>query len=200
MNATFDVALPFRGLDLPFESDVWKEDEFYMNILRSLLFNMIGLNLKFVFILAGISRIEKWCSQILLWRWRNWWTNRSAIYSTTERYQSRDWHWSKRQGSCGSFKRKYFLCKVILNSSFLSFYYRLQFQLWILELLKTIRKSRTSILTNHFSLFSIKYFNRFAVDSKLNVWKNTDLDLLKIGEIFKVPGAAHGDDLCYLFR
>lgn len=42
-------------------------------------------------------------------------------------------------------------------------------------------------------------FIRFSVDSKLNVYKHSETTF-KRGEIFVQPGAAHADDLCYLFR
>lgn len=42
------------------------------------------------------------------------------------------------------------------------------------------------------------FYMLFSVDSKLNVWKN--LNVFKRGETFILPGAAHADDLCYLFR
>lgn len=39
-------------------------------------------------------------------------------------------------------------------------------------------------------------FHRISVDSTLNVMKN----ILHRGRIYKAEGAAHGDELCYLFR
>lgn len=42
------------------------------------------------------------------------------------------------------------------------------------------------------------FYLLFAVDSKLNVFKN--FELIKRGELSIQNGAAHGDDLCYLFR
>lgn len=42
------------------------------------------------------------------------------------------------------------------------------------------------------------FYMLFSVDSKLNVWKN--LNIFKRGETYILPGAAHADDLCYLFR
>lgn len=41
------------------------------------------------------------------------------------------------------------------------------------------------------------YYMWFAVDSKLNTWKKSDIIF---GNMADEPGAGHGDDLCYLFR
>lgn len=42
------------------------------------------------------------------------------------------------------------------------------------------------------------FYLLFSVTSKLNKWKN--LNLFNRSESFVQPGAAHSDDICYLFR
>lgn len=63
--------------------------------------------------------------------------------------------------------------------------------------LKKFQKLSTLIFACNGKCF-FRFLRRFSVDSTLNVFKH--LNIFNPVEMIKLPGASHGDDVCYLFR
>lgn len=141
-------------------------------------------------IFTGTSQFDRWNSKFLFWRWCHRWAGNSTILRIFIWFEFCIGHWQKRQITSGSFNDQNLLSMVnVCFSLSLSFDKKKKIKV-ICDSMKIVEMSKIFIC--------VFLFYRFSVDSTLNIFKK--LDLLTRSEILILPGAAHADDLCYLFR